>query len=590
MIIPSKNIARFVRNIADQCLVSQQDRINRGQAFQNYALFGSDNPQNAALFNKTFAYIDDLESLLYSPISLRFHIGNPDLPNIITEAKGRAAATHLRGQARKSDTDTCISEAVWWSLVKGKTCLKQTFKGNHFSPTLIQPESLGVLRESHNKLDENMEAFCHSMLITPYQFRRLIWNHPDRRDLERKAKRYMKPDKGLSDAGSPMRQIVVGSLYPFQPAGSNSPNNTRGIVDWMQSGPVLAPAVAETLMQLDEVWIWDDQRHDWATFQIIGDNILLLGEYYICNALAWDAETKSANPELIGHHPFVEFCPNRLDGNFWGRSEIVNVALIQEAINARINGINKMLRMEEQPPLKFLGMNVNQSAYAKFNKPGGYLTDSQPNGKIETLAQQISKDLWASLHEYYEMFDEMGGLPPIAKGRGESGVRSQAHAETLVRMFSPRFKDRALLVERSVEELGGLMLDLAKAHIDKDLTAWTPPQEAGLEAPAQADPMLIPPAPGFVPVKFKYSDIDDDCTLTIDAHSSSPAFSAEARALVFDLFKIGAMSAEDVVEHVDAPDPEELQAGITRRAAAVAQERQRAEVLQIASKQAGGKK
>ena len=40
----------------------------------------------------------------------------------------------------------------------------------------------------------------------------------------------------------------------------------------------------------------------------------------------------------------------------------------------------------------------------------------------------------------------------------------------------------------------------------------------------------------------------------------------EARALAFDLLKVGAMDAEQLVEHVDAPDPEALIAGIERRA------------------------
>lgn len=165
------------------------------------------------------------------------------------------------------------------------------------------------------------------------------------------------------------------------------------------------------------------------------------------------------------------------------------------------------------------------------------------------------------------MFDEMGGLPPIAKGRGEQGVRSGGHAETLVRMFSPRFKDRALLVERDVEALAGLMLCLAKAHKSHDLTAWLPSDAAGLEKDPMPNPFVVPPAPGLVPVRFKYGDLSEDMSVTVDSHSASPAFQEEAKALMFDLFKIGAASPEDVVEHTDAPNPEQLVAGIERRSA-----------------------
>lgn len=445
------------------------------------------------------------------------------------------------------------------------------FKRDEFSPDLIQPEMMGVANENRDRLDEDMEFFVHSTYITPYQFQRLIFNHPDRAELMKKAKRYTKPGKGgMSDTDQAMRQVIVGGLYPFQPSGSQNPNQTRGIVDWMGSpSPILSPAMIASLIRLDELWAWDDERQDWATFQMIGDDMLIMGKYRILNAFAYNPESRLEVPILKGRHPFAEFCPNRLDGYFWGRSEIVNVAMLQEAINSRLNGINGMLRKQEDPSYKFQGVaGVNQNALARFKKPGGYYSDANPNAKVEADKTEIPQDLWASLHEYERMFDEMGGLPPIAKGRGEAGVRSQGHAETLVRMFSPRFKDRALLVERDVEACGGLMLDLAKAHVDKTLVAWLPEKYAGLEGTSpKDDPFMVPPADGLVPVKFTYADLDEDMTLTVNSHSGSPAFAADSRALAFDLLKVGAMGPDELVENVDAPNPELLIASMERKAA-----------------------
>jgi hypothetical protein len=591
MHIPRSKLERFAADIIGQCTTSRADRINRGELFKAYASTGADNPQDAAIFNKTYAYLDDLESLLYSPVSLRFHIGDPDIPNILNDAKGRAAAARLRSFARKTQTDTTVSEAVYWSLVKGKSCIKQLFKGDAFSPKLIQPESLGVMYENHTALDEDMEAFVHTMLITPYQFQRMIAEHPDRRELEKKAKNYMRGDNAhrLGEAGA-QKQVIVGGLYPFQPAGSGSPNNTRGIVAWMgNQSPVMSQAQVSSMMEMHELWVWDDKRNDWATMQMIGEDMLISGKYRTFNAFAEDKAALESTPALKGKHPFTEFCANRTDGYFWGRSEIVNVALLQEAINRRINGVNRLLRQQEQPATKFIGgTGVNQASLAKFNKPGGYWVDGNPNAKVERDNIQIPQDLWASLHEYERMFDEMGGLPPIARGHGEAGVRSHNHAETLVRMFSPRFKDRALLVERDVEALGALMLDMCRAHVPKKMVAWVAEDAAGAEAPADKNPLLTPPAPGMVPVWFSFADLDDDSSLTIDSHSSSPAFSQEARALTFDLFKIGAMSAEEVVERSDVSDPEELTAGIQRRAIAKEAAMKEQERLKLLSH--GGKK
>lgn len=567
MRIPNRKLEGFVREIVDDCVNSQNDRINRGAFYENYALTGSDRPDTPAMYNKTYAYIDDLESLLYSPIGLRFRINDPDLPNLLTEAKGKSVASRLHNLARQSDTDTTISEAVFWSLVKGKTLLKQNWKRGGFDPALVQPENMGVMHENHTKLDENMEAFCHSMLITPYQFERMIHLNPDREELRRKAKRYATQAKnGLSPGDGANKQVITGGLYPFQAAGSPRPTTSRGIVDWMGGpNPNMSAKVVQNFLRLDEVWIWDDDRDGWATFQLIGDDMLIWGKHFVANAMAWNPVSLQEIPDLKAKHPFTEVCPNRLKDYFWGRSEIVNIALLQEAINSRINGINKMLRMQEDPPKYFKGSSgVNQVALSRFNKPGGYWTDSSPAADMKPIETKIDQSLWASLHEYERMFDEMGGLPPIAKGHGEAGVRSQGHAETLVRMFSPRFKDRALLVERNVEELGSLMLDLARVHDDKRLIAWVPEAAAGMEGVAH-NPLIIPPAEGLVAVPFAVHDLEKDVTLRVDAHSSSPAFAAEAKSLVFDLLKIGAMGPEDVVERVDIADPGELEMGILRR-------------------------
>lgn len=590
MHIPGRKREQFVRQTIDDCLSSQQDRTQRGAYYRNYALLGAENSNVPALYNKTYAYLDDLESLLYSPISLRFHIGDPDYPNLLTQAKGRAAANRLRNQARRSNTDTTLSEAVFWSLVKGKAILKQNWKRAGFYPTLVQPENFGVMHENHDRLDEDMEAFVHSMLITPYQFERLIAKSPERDALRKKGQNYVR-DMGNSiySADTAAKQVVVGGMYPFQPAGGTNPNTSRGIVDWMGGpSPQVSDRVRSTFMQMDELWVWDDERDGWATFLMIGNDMLIWGKDFTANAMAWNSSSLTEIPELKRNHPFGEVCPNRMADYFWGRSEIVNVALLQEAINSRINGINHMLRKQEDPPTYFKGSSgVNQLALSRFNKPGGFWNDASPAADMKKIDTPVNQDLWRSLHEYERMFDEMGGLPPIAKGHGEAGVRSAGHAETLVRMFSPRFKDRALLVERDVEGVGALMLDLSRVHDPKRMIAWIDQASAGMES-VKPDPLIVPPAEGLVAVPFTFDDLDDDVTLSIDSHSSSPAFSQEAKSLAFDLLKIGAYDAGDVAEHVDIADPSEAQAGIMRRRVAAAKAQQQDQQLKLISH--GGRK
>jgi len=587
MRIPSKDLESFARDIRDQCMSSRVDRTNRGTFFNNFATLGSSDPSVPAMYNKTYASLDDLESLLFSPISLRFHIGDPDVPNILNEAKGRAAAAKIRQRLRQSDADSTIPMAVRSGLVKGLGVTKQLWK-DKLSVHLVEPEDFGVWRENHNKLDRDMEAFCHSMLITKHQFDRLVAGRPDQHELMRKSRSYVRETTGgLSDTGGSAMNIVVGGIRPFSAAGTQNQNsNLRGVVDWMsQPKPTVDPNVRAAMLELFEIYVWDDKREDWATFQLVGDDMLIYGRYAINNAFAHDPRTNISSPALKGCHPFNTFCPNPVPGYFWGMSEVTRLVLLQEAINARLVGINKLLRKQEDPAMKFTGVTgVNQQVMSKFNRAGGYWSDSNMNAKAERDNIQIPADLAAFLHEYERMFDDLMGLPPIAKGQGDSGVRSAEHAETLVRMFSPRFKDRALLVERDVEHFGALTLDISRAHDADKMIAWVPKGAAGVEAAddAATDEILIqPPAPGQLPVYFSFADLPDDLRLTVDSHSSSPAFAAEAKQLAFDLLKVGALSPSDLIDRVDVTDPDELIAGITRREIARAEAQKRAEEMKL---------
>lgn len=582
MRIPSQKPEQFLREVADECLYSQQSRCSNYRVYKNYFLYGSGSPEDAAMYNKTFAYMDDLESLLYSPVSLRFHIGDAKTPSLVNKAKCDAAATKLRQLVRESNTDNKISQATLCALVKGKAFLKQTFKGGAFSPEVVQPDCMGVYNETHDKLDADMEAFVHCMLITPHQFRRMVRGRPDEVSLLNKAKKYQSKMNQMPEARGP-GNVMIGNLYPFQPYTGQA-STQHGFVNWMAQGPQMSPQAAREMMQLDEIWIWDDDRNDWSTFHMIGEDILLTGKFQHVNLLAYDMTTGKENPILKGMHPFTEFCPNEMLDNFWGRSEIVNVLQLQEALNSRLNGINGLLRLQEKPPKTFTGTaGVNQNTVAKLARQGGYWSDSNPNAKVADMAPTISPDLWNSVHEYERMFDDMGGLPPIARGHGEQGVRSGAHANTLVRMFSPRFKDRALLVERSASEVGSLMVDLARAHCPDNLIAWVEKDAAGMEG-MEPNPLFEPPAPGMVSIEYTFADLPDDITCMVESHSSSPAFSEDAKELLFNLFKIGAASPAYVAEHSDINDSDELVADIRRRDIAKAQAAQHAEELKAASK------
>lgn len=188
-----------------------------------------------------------------------------------------------------------------------------------------------------------------------------------------------------------------------------------------------------------------------------------------------------------------------------------------------------------------------------MKKAGGYLTDSNPGAKVVDLYPQLPEKIFESLHEFMAMFDRMAGFSATMSGRGESGVRSAGHADALTRNSSPRFKERALGVERSIEEMGGLKLDILKAHSPYIMEAWVPKSEGGLQGSIPSESHEDAPIPDMVALDFTFYDLPDECKVSVDSHSSSPAFGQEAKTMLFDALKVGAIDQEFLLTHLHLP-------------------------------------
>lgn len=555
---------RYAKDCIQQCLSSQEQRIQRGAMYRNVFLTGNENgdPQT---YPYTYSFIDNLSSLLYSPVELRLRIEQDGASSPTERAKFSAASSTLHRYMRRGGVDTEIEDAVTWSLVKGKALVKLLWSKQGFEPYIVQPETFGVLREDIDSLDRQ-DAFVHCSYFTRDRFAQLIQHNAQRDDIMRKVERFTDATrKGDNPAVvNNLRQVILGGINPYQIAGGAKSKN-RGMVDWLGAPlPDLSPEVMIDLVRVDELWVWDETRDDYITMQIAAGDVMITGKDRHRNLLAdmFDPDNPARylppseeNP-LTGQSPFVEICPNRLNGYFWGRSEICNVGLLQKSINQRVNGINGLLRLQEDPPRIFSGGGPpNQQAYNKLKKPGGYMVEPQGGGfKAQSLAPELPTGLWDSLHELEGMYEKMAGLTPTLSGRGEHGVRAAGHSDRLTSNAAPRFKDRALIIERQVEAIGGLALDLLKAKIPDSMTAWIMPADKSVEtAIPPEDTMEQPPAPGMLPLEFTFHDLSDHCAVRVDSHSGSPVFMQETRALLFDLFKVGLMKGEELVSHLHPP-------------------------------------
>jgi hypothetical protein len=587
VIIPKRKIGGWINEIVETCMPDIEERIQRGALYRNLFLTGDENG-NPATYNKTFEYMDNLASFLFSPEQLHYfcRIGS----NATDRAKGRVVAGEIGTRLMDAGVYTCAEDCTLWSLIKGKALLKLLWEHDNFAPYLVQPEFFGVLRADVADLSRQ-EAFVHTYYYTPIEFASAFRNLPNLAQVMRGITRQGlagRPDEHPERANA-LKQIVLGGLNPFQQAGgSPATASSRGIVNWLGGPqPTFDPNVLAQLIRVNEVWVKDSITDDWATFQATGETVIT-GEGIIRNAFAdmFDPDNKlrrlpdefrKHNP-MAYQHPFIEFQPNRLEGYFWGRSEVCNVGVLQMRLNARMDGIARLLRRQENPPRLFQGMpGINQQKLSALDKPGGFYSDPGPaqTAKMSDVYPKIPEGMWEEIHELLGFYDSIAGLPPVLQGRGEAGVRAQGHAETLTRNATPRFKDRALSIERSVSDIGQLALNMLRAMEDQTLYAWVKPDTLDVVAKETPDaPEMEPPAPGMKAVPFTFAHVPSLAKVRVDSHSSSPVFIYEHQQLIFQLARLGVLSPEDIVEHIHPAGEEdvldEIQEREIKRAAQVA--------------------
>jgi len=548
--IPTRDRGPWAAQIVRACTESRSERIQNGLAFKNLFLTGSEDgvPQT---FLRTQDFIRDLLAFLYSPSDLRFTIDYYGQVSPVERAKGMAAAAALYQHMTNAEVDEACGTAALWAMIKGKSIMQMVWSRGGLEPYLIQPEAFGVYNESITTLDRQ-EAFVHSTYPTRSRFAQIISGLPRERQKE-----LMKAVDGISvksrdggESNDVLKQVIVGGLYPYTSAGSPAQQSGGMVTHLYSPQPVMQAGVVADLVPMHELWVWNHLQDDWATITLVGEEIVF-GNDELFNAFASQHGQHDQFNPLAGKHGFVEFCPQPLDGYFWGISYVYLVALLQRSINKRIDGINMMLRKQEDPPRFMSGStSVNQNAYAKLNRPGGFFTDGSPSAKIQDLAKELPADIWRDFTQINAMFDVIGGTPAITRGEGDGGVRSQGHAETLLRTGAARHKDASLKIERSVQKVGGICFSLLQAKSTEVMTAWVMPGIKSAEIDAEMPPGLEPPAEGMQPVSFSFRHISDRAKVAVDSHSASPAFREEARQLAFQLHSIGAASPQRVVEMV----------------------------------------
>lgn len=527
MKIPSspKERISFCQDIIKQCFAGADARTNQYRAWREIYYKGNDT--NSAIYNRLPPHIERLSSYLFSPYDLRFSIEYEHTYGMEEQKRAEVSAQQLTKHFKGRNLDIKFSRGIGIGLTYGACYNKLLWTAKGPGSKLIMPWSFGVYREDVNSLDEQ-EAMCEKTYITRWEFWRRIGHRSDAAELMKKAiKALKKQASDNQEVDSYWRQVVVAGTPPIISTSGEPDNTVAGNMPILGdlAGVIPTPTVDIPLLPFYEITVIDDELEDYVTLQYMEPDIVI--EPYL----------KKKNLFIKGSHPYTLIQPNEVEGYHYGMSELSGLINLQLLLAMRLVDIKKIMSLEYDRLLAFIGFgNITPDAYDNLRQQG-YISQETPGAKVEDLTPKLPDSAWQDLKSIMDQMDDVSGFQNILSGQGEAGVRAGNHAKMLLKTASPRLRDRALLVERQLAELGDKVLDLLKA---KDPTVlWTNP-----DAQDQS--------------QFTLAQLPEDTITNVDSHSSSPIYEDDHKEMLFALRKMQAIDGEDLLETLPGIPQREL--------------------------------
>lgn len=497
---------RLYCDLIDKCGATQDERHKEYGTLRNYYLFGTGPDEDEAAFNKIEPQVDLLTSFLFAAETTKFstHLSADEDEHHYEKLPVFDRA--INDEWLSSNADIVFGMGLTWSLVYNSFFVKLIVRGNQLHPFGVDPDMIGVLREDVSFLDRQ-EAITHTFYTTKDQLKRDLENHPQKKriveSIETIRTRPQEEPSGLD-------RVITSAVNPNMIGNAVTPVMPRN---------QMIPKVAEDLVKMCELWVWDDEARDYR--------VVTRSE---------NAVTVYDRPNfwLEGEHPFVQICPNPMPSYVWGRSEVSKLITLQRRRNHRENQITELLDKQAKPPKAAIGLGgiLEEKLYA-LNVAGGIATSTEPMGKIEDFAPKISEDLYKEVHEIDAQFSEATGLQNILQGKGEVGVRSGRQTTELARLSSARIRRRALIIEDSLERMATLYGKFIRRYRKTQFI----------------DSKGIP---------FLANQFPSNFTTKVDAHSNSPIFVEDQKQLASELLEVHAIDRESFLEMMSPPGKELL--------------------------------
>jgi len=534
--LPAEKLS-FYTDLIQKCNASRETRRQFYKTLRAYFLFGTQEYglSNGPRYNKIYPHLDQLASFMFSPETTRFSIKLGPSVNLAEQEKVMPMLDLLHIQWHDNGVDQQVRNAIRWAGCYGSMFLKFRWKSwdrkkengeadhtGECQSFLVEPHNIGVLREDKPRL-QSQEAFCETYYITKSQLRNELESgcHARTEEIVAVAQGGHKEDIGTS--AGPIDRLIVTNI-----TGGSITGNASLWATPLQS--MYKPVTTEDLVEMQELYVYDDDISDYRIITFMQPSEVI-----------WDRPI--GKMFVDGSIPYVEFALNPAYDYFWAHSECEKLIPLQDMRNERIEDIRHLLRMQARPSASATGVNggIPDEMQLALETPSGILALDSPAAQIKVNERTIPQDIWRDVAAIDDMFNEMSGLPAVNQGRGAPGVRSEGHAQLLSQMGSTRAKDRALVVEDSLDEVATLLVKIIRKYDKSELRESN---QGGVQ---------------FMPAQFP-----DDFEAKVDGHSNSPIFTENHEARVFALLDRKVIDREEALELLDIPMRDLLKKKLTQ--------------------------
>lgn len=529
MILPGgqKELVKFALDQIANCKISQG---MRSAAYKQYAQWVETGRQSGglALANMLYSHVDRLHSHLFSPTDLRFTIDYESHYSQRELSMAEMAGRVLTREWERRNIDTVFATGVRESLVYGSCPIKILANGDgdsdpQLSARLVMPWTFGVANEGITEI-EDQEAVCETVFLNKAEVWRRIAHLPEAEKLFSRIITGSNKAEGDGTPNSFFHQVLSTMALDTQMTSASS--QVPGGVVQLTSGPsygIMTAQIGVEIFPMHELWVKNDETNDYTTIQIFDPDILVAPQFAKKNLLC------------PGALPYRMIRPNDTAQYFWGRSELVDLMMLQQLLTTTMDDMRRIMGNQFDKLLAFTGDGLTDESYAQFRAQGW--TNLGPNGSANDLTPKMPPEAFTFINLIETMMEKIAGFSNVLSGKGEAGVRAGNHAEMLMKTASPRLRDRSLLVERQCASFADLTLTVMEAKEAKAFWTEKDKSEGG---------------------EFLLSQLPDDRRVMVDSHSSSPIYQDDHVQMLAFALKSGIIGGDTFIEQGPLPNKDQL--------------------------------